>query len=671
MRPLSDSKAQEITISYTLEPLLCLLNHFTGFLRVPPKSELLIAEKPAAVPSEIPRVRRWGAVVVGTVVIYASLVAVLVERIIAVAGDLQLWADGAWFLIRIASTRNYYLWIGDWKRELFRSRLFTILAEQTPVVLGTHLGIHSLHALSLVFGVTLYSHALISLYLCYRYAARRWYMLFPLLSFFAGTMNVEAYLSTDSHFVVSLYWPLLFILLFREELTAGTTLLLIALSIPTLLSYESMMFFGIILAGVCLWRWKRLPRQRVLMAALAVWYIAGAGVAAAAVIWPFDPTNRAGFFHAIFWLMSSSHVAAKISLVVLLCCSVLFVLPSRIPTQKLAFVVGLLSILYLYFDVFVGRTPSTLDVEVEARVLNLLLPLAATFLLLLVLAGWSRPNARAIGLAAILVGGLGFGQVFWNLAAINRWQGVLATLRYELQLHEGPLPYQDSILSSPQLGPLHLSALEAEWSLLPLSLYEAGRGEVRTIIVPESSTFLPFDPYSAASLPNLSRYRIRYDFYRQALERKWQYTLGETLTFTRGGSAAQYLRGNWANAEDWATWGSGPEFGLDLPIAEKELPKAVLLSATVAPNLAPSFPDLSVQVLVNNMLLGTWSFRYSPDPFSTRTVQIPQAVLTSLNPAQIRFRVIGQVHSPTEMGKGSDPRKLSLAFLKLTLQAVR
>lgn len=636
---------------------------------MPPKTDLLIAEKPAAVPVEIPHVRRWDAAAVGTAVIYASLVAVLVERITAVASDLQLWADGAWFLIRIASTRNYYLWISDWKKELFRSRLFTILAEQTPVVIGTHLRIHSLHALSLIFGVTLYSHALISLYLCYRYAARRWYMLFPLLSFFAGTMNVEAYLSTDSHFVVSLYWPLLFILLFRDELSAGTGLLLIALSVLTILSYESMIFFGVILAGVCVWRWKRLPRQRFLMAALGVWYLAGAGLAAAAVIWPFDPTNRSGFFHAIFWLVGSSHVAAKVSLDVLLCCTVLFALPSRSPTQKLAFVVGLLSILYLYFEVFVGRTPSTLDVEVEARVLNLLLPLAATFLLLLVLAGWSKPKARAIGLAAILIGGLGFGQVFWNLAAINRWQGVLATLRYELQLHEGPLPYEDSILSSPQLGPLHLSALEAEWSLLPLSLYAAGRGEVRTIIVPESSTFLPFDPYSAATLPNLSRYRIRYDFYRQALERKWQYAMGETLTFTRGGSAAQYMRGNWASAEDWATWGSGPEFGVDLPLMKKELPNAVLLSATVAPNLAPNFPDLSVQVLVNNTQVGTWSFRYSPNAITTRSIPIPTAVLTAANPVRIRFHVLGSVHSPSEIGKGPDPRKLSLAFLKLTLEA--
>src|SRR5215475_6568275 len=114
-------------------------------------------------PDRRPR-RRRDALAIGTAVVYASLVAVLVERVTAVAGDLQLWADGAWFLVRIATTRNYYFWISDWKSELFRSRLFTILAEQTPTVIATHLPIHSLHALSIIFGITLYSHALLSLY---------------------------------------------------------------------------------------------------------------------------------------------------------------------------------------------------------------------------------------------------------------------------------------------------------------------------------------------------------------------------------------------------------------------------------------------------------------------------------------------------------------------------
>lgn len=182
---------------------------------------------------------------------------------------------------------------------------------------------------------------------------------------------------------------------------------------------------------------------------------------------------------------------------------------------------------------------------------------------------------------------------------------------------------------------------------------------------------MPFDPFAPAALPDLSRYRIRYDDYREFLARQWQYRLGETLTFTHGGSAGLFLRGSWQEPEDWATWGSGPDFGLDLPMDTANLPQTVLLSAMVAPNLSPNYPQLAVQVLANQVAVGTWTFQYSPDAFTTRTVQIPRDVLTAAKPVQIRFHVLGEIHSPSEMGKGQDPRKLSLAFVKMTLEGAQ
>jgi hypothetical protein len=97
----------------------------------------------------------------------------------------------------------------------------------------------------------------------------------------------------------------------------------------------------------------------------------------------------------------------------------------------------------------------------------------------------------------------------------------------------------------------------------------------------------------------------------------------------------------------------------------------VLLSAMVAPNLSPKYHEMTVRVLVNKVAVGTWNFQYSPDVFTTRAVQVPRDVLTLSNPVQIRFHVAGAVHSPAEMGQGQDPRKLSLAFVKISLQAVQ
>lgn len=599
-----------------------------------------------------------------------AMVAVIVERFMAVASDLQLWGDGAWLFIEIVSKRGYYFWVGDWKSRLFQSRLFTILVEQTPTVIATHLRIHSLHLLSVVFGVTLYSHALLSLYLCYRYARRKWYILFPLLSFFAGPMNVETYLSTDSHLLVSLYWPVLFILLFREELAGWTLLLLLGLSVPMLITYESMLFFGVILAGVCVWRFLRFPRQRALAASLAVWYLIGSAIAVVSILRPFDPSNRSGFLHGLQFLLHSDHLPGKISLLVLLCGTVVLAAPARIAVlRKTAGAIGLAGVAYLCFAVLMGSTPTSLVGEVAARVLNLLAPLVATPLLFLVVAGYLRPERKTIGLAALLVGALGFGQAVWNLAAIGEWQGYLATLRYDLLAHEGVVPYEESALSRPQFGALALRDLGMNWSLPALSLYEAGRGEVRSIIAPDARSWFPFDPYNPGDLPDLSRYRIYYHSYKQTLERDWRYSLGETLIFQLGGSAIRYMRGDWYDPESWAIWG-GTDFGVDLPIAHDQLPEMATLWVQAAPMVSPEFPTVTVEVLVNQTSVATWSLEAAaPGEVATRTVQIPKHVLELANPVRIRFRIIGPLRSPSEMGKGSDPRKLSVAMVKLRLEA--
>jgi hypothetical protein len=612
-----------------------------------------------------PGIPVWGGAMLGI-----AMVAVVVERFIAVASDLQLWGDGAWLFIEVVTKRGYHFWVGDWKSRLFQSRLFTILLEQTPTVVATHLRIHSLHLLSVIYGVTLYSHALLSLYLCYRYARRKWYILFPLLSFFAGPMNVETYLSTDSHLLVSLYWPVLFILLFREELTGWTLLLLLGLSVPMLIAYESMLFFGVILAGVCVWRLWRFPRQRALTWALAVWYLMGAAIAVVSILRPFDPSNRSGFVHGLEYLLQSPHLPGKISLLVLVCGTVVLAAPARIAVlRKTAGAIGLAGVAYLCFAVLTGSTPTSLDGEVAARVLNLLAPLVATGLLLLEAPGYLKAERKTIGLAALLVGGLGFGQAVWNLAAIGEWQGYLATLRYELLSHEGVVPYEESVLSRPQFGALELKGLGMNWSLPALSLYEAGRGEVRSIIAPDARSWFPFDPYNPGDLPDLSRYRIYYDSYRQTLERTWGYRLGETLVFQLGGSAIRYMRGDWYDPEAWAIWG-GTDFGVDLPIAHDQLPDMATLWVQLAPNVSPQFPTVSVQVLVNQTPVTTWSLEgTAPGEVATRTVQIPKNVLELANPVRIRFRIVGPVRSPSEMGKGSDPRKLSVAMVKLRLEA--
>jgi hypothetical protein len=599
--------------------------------------------------------------------VVASVMAVVLERCAAVAGDLHLFADGSWFLVRIASTRSWYFWIGDWRTQWFQSRAFTILGEQTPAVLAANL-LHSLHAVSVIFGLTLYAHALIALAICYRLAPKRWYILFPLMSLYAGSMNAEALAISDSHFVLSLYWPALFILMFQKELTVGIVVLLAAVSIPMVLSYETMLFWGVILAAICLWR-ARSSKPRALLVAFAGWYLLCSGVAFWSWLHPFDPTNKSGFVKGLQGLWSSDHLGAKTSIVVLLCCAVLLATSRGVRRIQTAIVaIAGAAVLFFVLQVILGRAPLTLNSQMQARVMNLVAPLVATGLLMLVWLGILKPGVRAVDLMGAIVALLGFGQVLFALGCVATWQGTVAILRYELLLHNGPIPYSSSVMSRPQLGRLHLSDDHATWPLLPLSLYASDRGDVKSIILPPPHTYYPFDPLAPATFPNLVRYGIHYDQYEAAQASSWRYDLGQTLTFTQGGSATKFETGKWSDPEAWATWSEGQEFGLKIPLHDHDLPDAVMLEAQIVPNLSETHAHSSAEVLVNGVSIGTWQFNYIPE-FKIRTMNasVPRSVVEKQNPLEIRFQMLEPVLSPTEMGKGNDPRKLGLAFLKLGL----
>ena len=612
------------------------------------------------------QLRARGPIEIGRFVIQAALIAVLLERMTALAANLHLFGDGTLHLLRIAANRSYFFWFQGFKANWFRSRVFTILVLQAPAVLATHLGVTSLPALSKIFGMTLFAHAPASLALCHRFSPRRWYLLFPLLSFFAGSMNVEGYVITDSQFLPSLYWPLLFILLFAEELKGGTLLLLLALSVPTVLCYESMAAFGLVLAGACAWRWRRSRRGGAFLAGLGLWYLLGAVLAVASVVWPFDPSNKSGFISGILGILRSDHLAAKASLAVLLCCALLLALPARAArAQGAVLAAGLVVVLLLVARVLWGSAPQSVDNQGSARALNLLLPLAATGLLLPVLWRWVAPGSRVIGFTAILVGALGFAQAFWTLGAVRRWEGMLATLRYELALHDGPIAYDKSIMSRERLGPLHLGHLHAVWPLLPLSIYEAENGEVRTLIWAEA--FLPFNPFIPETLPDLSRYGVRYGPYLAALAARPDYHLGEPLMFARGGNGAKFLHDGWSFEEDWARWSTAQDFDLLLPL-DRSVP--VVLEADIVPFVQREHPTLTADIFVNDVAVGQWVFEYGSGTGSRKMkVRVPVEALSKASPVRLRFHIREPLRSPADVDEGHDERKLGLAFVQLRVSS--
>ncbi|MEA2627391.1 MAG: hypothetical protein QOD06_3436, partial [Candidatus Binatota bacterium] len=254
----------------------------------------------------------------GDAFLLAAGVSVVLSALVAVSSDLHLFGDGSWYLLNLAATRRYAYWIGDWPTQFFQSRIGDYLVTQTPVLVAIHLGVHSLRALSKIYGISLWLAVLLPVWICLRLSRSPLDRLFPVIGLIAGTMNGAAFLVAESHLVAAFYWAILFLLLFGDERSTGRTRLLVALSAPLLLCYESMLFFGVILALVCLDRRRTAATGGPLYLGLAAWHLVAAALAAAAILWPFDPTNRQGFLAAMIGLLTrSDHLGAQVSIVCL------------------------------------------------------------------------------------------------------------------------------------------------------------------------------------------------------------------------------------------------------------------------------------------------------------------------------------------------------------------
>src|SRR5664280_2793437 len=123
--------------------------------------------------------------------------AYLFQACIAIATGRHLFGDGSWLLLRLLAENHITHLNNNTWNDFFVGRIGSFSYQQLPTLFASRLGVHSSEVLSVVLGVTLFSFKPLSIVLCYRFARDKRYVLFPLLSLFAGTMNSEGYLTVS------------------------------------------------------------------------------------------------------------------------------------------------------------------------------------------------------------------------------------------------------------------------------------------------------------------------------------------------------------------------------------------------------------------------------------------------------------------------------------------
>ena len=204
-----------------------------------------------------------GTPVIGLVALAAA--AYVLQACVAVATGRHLFGDGSWLLLRLLAENHITHLNNNTWNDFFVGRLGSFIYQQLPTLLAARMGLHSLKVLSVIFGVTLFSFKPLSILLCYRFARDKRYVLFPLLSLFAGTMNSEGYVISETHLMNALFWAALFGLLCPREFGWLDLAAMIVVSAPLILCYETMAMFGVLLVGACIYRLRAIaksPREK-------------------------------------------------------------------------------------------------------------------------------------------------------------------------------------------------------------------------------------------------------------------------------------------------------------------------------------------------------------------------------------------------------------------------
>lgn len=590
------------------------------------------------------------------------LLAVLVSR--------HLFGDGAWFVLKLLSEEHVSYWFTDVFRDFYVGRTGAFLYHQYPTLLFLKTGATDLGFLSTIYGLTLFSFKPIGLWLSYFYADDKRAVLFPLITLFAGTINAEGYIVSETHLFTALFWAAAFMLLTSRQFRRKDFVLLALVSAPLILCYEAMALYGLILCALCVHRLRLRPEpaERIACYLLIVWYGLGILFAALSIVNPRDAVNRSGFLKSMLFFVNSDDIGARVSVAVIVI--LLLVLTFRLKARFLAIFAilagGLSMALVLY--ALVSPAKLSLNNHVVARTFNVIVPLALAPTFLLWRTGRLSVDDAQFKAAFLIVSLLGGAQIAHNAALSLYWNNMVRLLRHELTMRTGVIPLEETVLAKWTDGTAPVRNMHADWPLLPMSVIFAPHGRVSALVDPGNGIFKPFNLYESTALPNLKRYGIDYQPYLQALSSHGTYHFGQTVHFNTGGSSHQYTAAGWSASEVWGTWTEEREATLrfnpaEAPAADIQL--TVLAGAFVNERA----PELRVSVLVNDVPTGEWVFGYdrAAYPYRPYSVVIKREVFASQQPCTVTFRMSRTV-SPHDLGQGGDARKLGLALVWLRLQ---
>lgn len=441
----------------------------------------------------------------------AVLVAAAVVSVYAAVELRSLFADGFLYFLRILERESFWLEAP--------ARRTVEFVRQIPVLAALKLGVSDPTALAAVFGASVELLPIALTALCWPALprGRKHFFAFPLLTYCAGTMGASFAPIVEGPAAAAWFWLLLLLLLFRAP--RGATLAAIALlAAGTILLHEGMVLLAPLLAAVSLWRARQNEggegaRERVVFAALALWFVIVMAVQAWFILHPSHPTNRTLYFTALvslWWLYGlwgSLNLPALFGVLAVAGLGIAWLTHAARPTPGVvarhaphAFgAVAFAAAIYTLASGDIFAAQAQLNARNHALLMSL--PLGGV-------AFWAAAKPAVAArlpwrAAAVLPAWLAAAALLWNVDAVRRWSGYIASFREVLRAERGLLAWEDVRAKLPPARARLFEGYSHYWIEPTMSIVLAPAGKVAAIIAARrEAAWYPFDARKPTELPH-------------------------------------------------------------------------------------------------------------------------------------------------------------------------
>jgi len=587
----------------------------------------------------------------------------------------SLYGDAAWFLIRIASegrVTNFYF---DFAREFYYSRFMAFGLTQWLAVAAANLGVNSINALAILLGIGFYTHKLVSLLLCYALlpAGKKAFVVFPALAVFAGSINSEMYIVTETHLAISVFWPLFIAATSSKDIGFWKFSACAAALFVNCFTYESIAILGVPLFIVMMVNASGAPpSQRKYWLMLGVISALAIALNWWAILVPRDPVNKASFVAAGLKLLQDTmsgiayiHVSVLASVLAIVIVSILMLRQGSLGVVDRTVVVLAAAILTLGPLLHFLRYSKSTDLSNsigDRSVGGFMLQIVVIAMYLCAKKFFSQQLYTRIASVALTVSALAIGQIAWQVAATNSWSNATSVAVNSLRSSVGIAPCNENTLRGGAWYQIPPASVLCHWWVMPLSIVLAPDRNVVAMLT-STESFKPFDPLDASALPGMRFAPVDYSRYNSAVDAQKTIQLNQSVSFSAGSNGNLLIRSGFSVPEKWATWTDGRSAKLGFCLKEPLDETGLQVRFTLNPFVSVIRPSLDVFVKANGHAETTWHFSQENPPIS-RAVQIPQDHFSSGGCVDLQFE-FSDARPASRMGAAGDPRELGIALIDM------